>query len=255
MNKSEYQLLQKPNLIVLCKSRGLPANSQLRKDELIERLMKDDAKKTASVKKPIIILNEEEINFDEEPIPAPPVKQTPAPVVKETPAPPAPVVKQTPAPVVKETPAPPAVRSFASVVRHTPKPPASDVKSESSEDSFYKSNKPTQIDFIMRFPVPRGTSSEWHLMRMLHSIHPERFQLTGVGHTSNDDDSQHITLRVDTTRENTPKPAKPWSFYNDYHIYYSYSPENKVIYTMVTSLEGMSGQPRILCYFTKDSFT
>jgi hypothetical protein len=90
---------------------------------------------------------------------------------------------------------------------------------------------------------------------MLHSIHPERFQLTGAGHTSNDDESRHITLRVDTTKEHTLKPAKPWSFFNDYHIYYSYTRENKVFHTKATSLDGMSGQPRILCYFTKDSFT
>jgi hypothetical protein len=248
MNKfSEYLLLQKANLIVLCKARGLAANTQLRKDELIERLMKDDAKKAASVKKPVVIVDEEEINFDEEPIPAPVVKQTPpppAPVVKQTPPPPAPVVKETPAPPA------PAVRSFASIVKQPPKPPASIVKSESSDDTNSFTKKPNQIDYIMRFPIPRGTSSEWHLMRMLHSIHPERFQITGAGHTSNDDESRHITLRIDTTKEHTLKPAKPWSFFNDYHIYYSYSPENKVIYTMATSLDGMSGQPRILCYFT-----
>ena len=231
--------LKKTTLIELCNSKNILVNISDKKDVLVERLYQS----YKQVKKPIIIVDEEEINFDEEPS---------APVVKETPAP---VVKETPEPVVKETPAPPAVRSFASVVRHTLKPPASDVKSESSEDSFHKSTKPSQIDLIMRFNIPRGTSSEWHLLRMLHSIHPERFQITGAGHTSNDDESRHITLRVDTTKEHTLKPAKPWSFYNDYHIYYSYTRENKVFHTKATSLDGMSGQPRILCYFTKDSFT
>ena len=215
---AKYDALQKPDLIVLCKSRGIKANTSLNKPDLIARLLADDnlvrkpapapAPAPKPVKKPIVISTDEELVFGEEPVKEAPVAHV-APVVKT---------------------------DTTSV-------------SGGSSDGFVKKKK-TPMDFVMNLPLPRGTSTEWHLLRMLYSIHPDRFQFANPGHKSGRDDSSHVTLRVDTTKENTGKSHKPWAFWCDYHIYYTTTPDgSKQIYTMVTTMDLMSGSPRVICTF------
>ena len=227
----DYLDYSKTELIALCKKREIPANASLIKKTLIERLVQND-KESFERRKKIEEHRErvqekmrkekaktkflKEINFDELEEELTALVTVPVPVPVPEPVKVEPVVEPVKVEPVKVEP----VIENATAGPVNVLPVISSKKSTGSTGSSENKRRSVVpvLDYLFRCSTGNKYTKEWQLMKSFYHNNPDKFMVSGLGHTSNLETTTHFNLTVNTSGSRDDNSFK---YRCDYHVYYT----------------------------------